>query len=312
MGGATQDIFILYEQAESAQIHDKRYIIFEEGKKLEVNNLHYATGGGALNAAATFHKLGFLVYPLCKIGNDAAGAFIKNAIHTKGISTVGIVTDDAQQTGTSFVLPSPSGDRAILAYRGANAELREHEIPATLLHDAEYMYIASLAKKSSHLLSTLCKQAHHNRTFVAANPGLHQLTSSDTIMALKHIDLLTLNMFEAKTFLATFNKSWDLQEYFKTIHAQGPRIVVVTDGAKGVYVSTPEKEYFAPSIPTKVINTVGAGDAFAACFIGMLAHGHDISIALHAGVINSSSVLQHADAQQGILDYTQIMKRVAA
>jgi sugar/nucleoside kinase (ribokinase family) len=78
-----------------------------------------------------------------------------------------------------------------------------------------------------------------------------------------------------------------------------------------VYVSTPEKEYFSASIPTKVVNTVGAGDAFTACFVAMLARGHGISTALRAGLLNSASVLGYADAQTGILTYQEIVTALA-
>lgn len=310
IGSATQDIFILCDPTESLQLNGKQYAIFEEGKKLEITHLQHSLGGGALNTAATLHKLGLNAYPICKIGIDTAGTFIGNALQKAGINTQYIIKDPQLQTGTSFILPAAGGDRTILAYRGANGELEEQDIPYNALSDAEYVYISPLSKKSSHLFSTICTYAKKHGSFIVANPGLHQVTAHETLNALAHIDLFALNMFEATTFMNTLNQTGRIKDFFKTIHAHGPRIIIITDGVHGVYVSTIEKEYFSPSIPTLVATTVGVGDAFIACFVGMLAHGHDIPTALNAGLINSASVLQHIDAQQGILDYAQIMNQI--
>lgn len=313
IGGVTQDIFIQYEHQKSIRLESKNYTIFEEGRKLEVTDVHYALGGGAANTALTFKRLGLDVFPVGKIGTDAPGSFVRTTLESLGIPTRYIAQDATVQTATSFILPAPSGDRTILAYRGANAELTEKEIPADIFASADYTYISSLAKKSSHLFSALCKSAKNAGNFVAANPGLHQLSAYDTVEALGAIDLFALNMFEAQTFMNMLGKKnvWDLTEYCATIHAYGPTLVIVTHGAHGVYVSTKDKEYFAPSIPTKVVNTVGAGDAFTSCFVGMLALGNDIQTALRAGLINSSCVLRHTDAQHGICEYEDLQKKLA-
>jgi sugar/nucleoside kinase (ribokinase family) len=101
----------------------------------------------------------------------------------------------------------------------------------------------------------------------------------------------------------------DVRQYFSEIHQRGPRIIVVTNGAEGVYVATEETIYFHKSIPTDVINTVGAGDAFGSTFFGMLMQGADIQKAIAYGVINSSAALVGPDAQSSLLTRHELDQR---
>ena len=64
-----------------------------------------------------------------------------------------------------------------------------------------------------------------------------------------------------------------LQTFFQEVHARGPKIIVVTNGKEGVYVSHKESIFFHPSLSVPVISTLGAGDAFGSGFVGMYAHG---------------------------------------
>lgn len=62
IGGATQDIFLLYEGADTMHLHlqtrERSYMLFEQGTKVDIPSLHYATGGGATNAGVSFKRLG--------------------------------------------------------------------------------------------------------------------------------------------------------------------------------------------------------------------------------------------------------------
>jgi sugar/nucleoside kinase (ribokinase family) len=95
--------------------------------------------------------------------------------------------------------------------------------------------------------------------------------------------------------------SCSLQDYCKMILSKGPSIVVVTNGAEGVYVATRNTLYFHQSLPVKPVSTLGAGDAFGSTFVASLYHGKSIEEALVSGISNSCSVIQHIGAQTGLL-----------
>ena len=57
IGGGTQDIFISYKDAETVQFESKQgtrsCLLLEEGAKIEVSDIVYATGGGATNSGVS-------------------------------------------------------------------------------------------------------------------------------------------------------------------------------------------------------------------------------------------------------------------
>ncbi len=347
IGGATQDIFIHYQHPEIMHLQNATgkhaYLMLEEGRKIDVSELEYHTGGGATNAAVSFKRLGFDVTTFFKIGPDKAAEFIWSRMAQEDIDTRYIVHDTELQTGTSFIIPSPSGDRVVLAYRGANAHLRLQEIPLEELTCCHQLYITSLTGNSSELLVPITTQAKKHGIQVAVNPGSSQLVMGNRALrdSLKNIDILILNSTEASTFMRTLvhtidrlkcflykeappqpeqakgprllqgpimykDVCFDVRDFFKEVLNLGPNIVVVTNGAEGVYVAAKDAIYFHPSLPLKAISTLGAGDAFGSCFVAGLLYGNSVPEALVKGIINSTSVISHFGAKTGLLSRKEL------
>ncbi len=104
--------------------------------------------------------------------------------------------------------------------------------------------------------------------------------------------------------------AFSLREFFKKVQSQGPKIVVVTNGSKGVYVCEKEKLLFHHAVKVDVVNTLGAGDAFGSSFVGAYLTGSSLEEAVRYGVINSASVVGFSDAKTGLLNRTEIQKRL--
>jgi len=351
IGGATQDIFIAYQNPQMLKLYSKKrkkdYLILEEGSKIEIENLRYSTGGGATNSAASFSRLGFLVSTILKVGDDNQADLVIEKLKQENIDTSYIVTSKDLHTGTSIVIPSISGDRTILAYRGSNSQLKKADIVQDLIADADQIYITSLSGQSSKLLPYITQLAKKHKVPVATNPGISQLAAGAPELqeSLAHIDIFILNSEEANEFMSTLIKldatlkhriqnttntleqtnapqllkspiihqdiSFGLNHYFTEILKRGPKIVVVTNGEEGVYVAYKNQIYFQPSIPAAVVSTLGAGDSFGSCFVASIASGKSIEEAMLYGVINSSSVIGYLDAKTGLLTRNELEKRAA-
>ncbi len=344
IGSAVHDLFIEYEhpQLMAFEIDSQEimYIMIEEGRKIEITNLHHATGGGALNSASCFKRLGFSSAPCAKIGTDANGEFILEQLAKKKIDTVFISESTKIPTGTAYILPSPTGNRGLLIDRGANLPLTKKDIPLKEFIDCDQLYITSLSKNTAELLPYITKEAKKLDLPVAVNPGTSQLTVNVTslIESLSNIDILIVNTCEsallAEKLLPTHRKKpnkkpthalpellatsimqdktiFTLQAYFQEVHKHGPSLAVVTNGEDGVYVSDGSHIYYHPSLPIEVTSTVGAGDAFGATFVAQLLKKKSLENAIRAGVINSAAVLEHFDATKGLLDQKELNELVA-
>ncbi len=349
IGGATQDIFIVYEDAETLHLHTKKskqsFLLLKEGGKVEVKEILYSSVGGANNAAFSFKKLGLEVTPFLKIGDDEAGKFILKKLAEAKIPTKHIIQAKGKSTGISFVIPSLERDRTILAYRGINSSISKAEFPFNQIKEHDYLYVTSLSGESSQLLLPITQMAKKNKVFVATNPGTSQLVAGASMLreSLPNIDILILNSTEAQTFMhslvqadASLKSSlkgskrkknglkkpkllekpmiiedvlFSLDKFFQEVTGYGTKVVVVTNGADGVYLATKDQILFHASLPVKVVNTLGAGDAFGSTFVGTLAAGKSLEQALRYGILNAASVISSMDTKQGLLSMRELEKR---
>jgi sugar/nucleoside kinase (ribokinase family) len=324
IGGATQDIYLRYQGADSMKITgvhgEQSYMLFESGAKVEVEKVEYHTGGGATNSAVSFKRLGFDVSSICMIGDDEAGKSVIDDLEKEGVDTSAVVTTKKHSSGKSFVVNSPEGERTIFAYRGANRFLCDKDISFDLIDQADQLYITSLSHEASKFLEKICKRAKEKNVPVAVNPGISQLSAgaSELSKCLKYIDILILNSSEAKTFMSSLIESdqrykelflyFSLPNFFKEVFKMGPKVVVVTDGSRGVYVATKEQELFKLALKVSVVDTLGAGDAFGSAFVGLLLHGASLEAALAGGIKNSASVIGKIGAKPGLLSHQEIGK----
>lgn len=347
IGSAMRDMFLENTQAHTMHFNaghtEQSFILLPEGRKIEVDHVAYHAGGGALNSARSFALAGHSVKTFCKLGTDAEGAFIKTLLQKHTINIDGIAYDATKHTGTSIIIPCPSGDRAIFVHRGANRTLTSQDIAHTSILSCDQLYATSLSYHAASVLPNLAHEAHKHGISVAVNPGTSQLTTNarSLLDALPAIDIFILNAHEARLFIGELTQSptpthqesvaspdipellrnnseieqplcFSLRHFFTEITRRGPRIVVVTNGPEGVYATDGNHIYFHPSLKTKVISTVGAGDAFGSMFVSFLLEGAPVADALRAGIINAASVLTAVGAQTGLLTRDQIATQCAA
>jgi len=89
----------------------------------------------------------------------------------------------------------------------------------------------------------------------------------------------------------------DLTTLARSIIARGPRIVFITEGAKGARAVTATQDRFVAAVPVKVADTVGAGDTFNA---GALAALHEANALTKAGIAAVSDGVLDAALSLGV------------
>lgn len=340
IGGATIDTIIEYEEMESLE-HKvagarQAYLLLKEGEKIEVTAQVAVSGGGATNTAVSFARQGFSVSIMSKIGEDLAGEQVKRELEAEGIGTQFLVYSQEKGTGSSFVVPALSGDRTVFAYRGANTQLVPEDISDAALEQADFLYITSLSKQSAQTLPYIIEKAQYYRKPVAINPGLSQLKRGAGFLksSLSGIEVLILNYEEAQQLMTSLVSDgtangkheethlsslkfkghstelssglFSLKSFFQEVLKLGPKVVVVTNGAEGVYVATVDAMYFQKAPKVEVVNTLGAGDAFGSSFASAYFLGSSIEMAIQNGVVNSASVIAFSDAKTGLLRAEQL------
>lgn len=367
IGGATQDIFIQSEFAKVITTHSfqdiEKLICFDYGSKIEIDNLTFDIGGGAINTSVNLANLGFNTGTIVKLGNDLNAKAILNRLDEKKVNKNNIIQCKNLKTGFSIILTSFEGERTVLTHRGANSSIKIDEINFDEIKKSKWVYVASLSGDSNLVLDSVAEFAKNNNIKLCFNPGTRQLKRGldDLKKILETVCILVLNKSEAELITKITDEALKInkekcqaceqcikacpQRLFsitngelvldanidkcikgcskcvqecpqssillepwafnavnklKCLKAMGPQIVVITDGANGAQAFDGEKIYYASGFPATVISTLGAGDAFASTFLGVLMNEWNIEKALKYASINSASITQSYGAQQGL------------
>ena len=302
MGSATQDVFVKTE-AETIKLcnHNQceELLAYPLGSKILIKELDYHIGGGGTNTATTFARQGLKTGWLGKLGRDSAGLAVHKFLKQEGVAFLGSV---GSKTGYSVILDSEADDRTILTYKGANSTLTLASVGKLLdTLTARWLYCSSLLDESYKTMMAVMRHLKRRGSRLAFNPSSYQAEQGLEKLSpvLKLLDVLILNKEEAQ--LLTKTKVNDSRKLLKLLRQAGPDIVVITDGAHGAHVLADRYLFTGVTPDCEVVETTGAGDAFASGFVAYLVRNKSIREALLAGMLNAEHVVAHLGAKNDIL-----------
>lgn len=299
IGGATRDVF--FDTSEGRILEDKesesgKVLAFEYGAKIIPEKVSFCYGGGGLNTAVSFARLGLKVATLINIGKEGTGSLIFKEAEKENIDTTLISRDESAHTAMSVII-SKNKDHAMFLYRDANNNLSVRDWGE--LKETGWIYLASLTGKSQEILEDLPDFLKKNEIKLAWNPGSEQIVKGIDKLSevLKNTEILILNKAEAKELL---NLEAEESELLQKLKELGPKIVVITDGNNGSYVLS-DQEYTEKSHADLVEETTGAGDAYGSTFVASQIKGLGIKDSMKLASRNAASVISKVGAHQGLL-----------
>ncbi|HUI95109.1 MAG TPA: carbohydrate kinase family protein, partial [Xanthobacteraceae bacterium] len=202
VGGATIDTIAIIDSDRIERMTmlnaDSSFLLLEEGRKTEAEEVSTHPGGGAVNAAVAMARLDIDASVLAKLGTDARADAILTRLAQEGVSSRWTMRDNRQPTGASVFISSHERDAAIFTFRGANTLLE----PQDLRDDAfavDVVYIANLSNESADCFPAIVGRGKAHGALIAANPGPRQLSARGQAFLenLPAIDILLLNRTEA-------------------------------------------------------------------------------------------------------------------
>lgn len=305
IGSATRDVFLkssLFKvlrdpkHLESVGFPTGEAQCFALGSKITVDNFVRATGGDAANAAVTFARQGLTTAMVAKVGDDEAG---REVVKELGGEHVAILNETHKgETDYATILLAPNGERTILVHRGTS--IQRKGIPFSKLK-AQWAYIAP-ANIDAPIMRDIFATLKKNKVKIALNPSRHYIKSNakDLKVMIGESDVVIANREEvAEITDITYH---DEKKLFKKFDAMVSGIAIMTDGARGALASDGHTVYRCGTFKEKeVAGRTGAGDAFGSGFVAGFIRSNDICYALRLAAANSTSVIEHIDAQEGIL-----------
>jgi sugar/nucleoside kinase (ribokinase family) len=255
-------------------------------------------GGAGANVAVHLARLGTPVLLAGCIGDDAAGAGLVAELTAAGVG-LALRTVPGAATGTIVSLVEPDGQRSMLADRGANLDLRPDDVPAPRpgghLHLSGYTLLdpgpraAGLATLAAATVAGCTVSVDPASTGPLAAYGVDRWLA-DTA----GVTLLLPNADEARLLTGCADAA-DAARALAGRHA----VVAVSLGAEGALWASGEVLVHRPAHAADVVDTTGAGDAFAA---GLLAawltdRSGDPVRALDAGLARAAEVVGRLGAR---------------
>ncbi len=307
IGDCTIDAFIKLKEA-SVQCdvrheHCKLCVSFADKIPYESLTVVPAVGNSS-NVAVSAARLGLQSAILTAVGKDMHGKQILDVYKKEGVGRDLVRINPKLDTNYHFVLTF-GAERTILVKHHAYS----YADPAKI-DGAPWIYFSSMGEHTlpfHHKLAAFLKS--HPKVKMGFNPGTFQLKlGKEKLRGIyRRTHILFVNREEATKILGS--KSGDVKHLCNGLHRLGPKLVVVTDGPKGLYASDGVSQYFLPAYPDPKppVQRTGAGDATGAGIMAGLIYGLPLRDALRWGPANAASVVQHIGAQKGLLTKKELM-----
>lgn len=283
----------------------------ETGPLSGVETFTASIAGAEYNVAVGLARLGHQPAYCTRVGFDPMGERVLNGLRKNGVSTDLVMQAEGELTGFMLKGFTQEGDPDIAYYRKGSAASRitTHDIDRLDLYGCERLHVTGIfpAVSGTALAATkrLVSRAAALDLPMSFDPNLRpQLWASEKEM------VSTLNSLAegAETVLPGMNEGKILtgrttpEGVAEFYHAMGVKNVVVKLGGDGAYFSQRGgKAGYSAGFPVrKIVDTVGAGDGFAAGVISALAEGETLEQAAFRGNVMGAVQIAHKSDNEGL------------
>ncbi|MBO1207357.1 ribokinase [Mammaliicoccus sciuri] len=293
MGSINQDIFVNADQYPKL------------GDTVWVKSVNNQPGGKGANQAISLSKIGNEVRFIGAVGQDNQGQNMLDNLKKYGVNTEYISIKDDINTGTFIVILDGNGENTMLGTLGANNYLTELEIKNAFKNtDAQYFLLQLETNKDAIEKSIEIAKQKDIKIILDPAPA-----DGYDEKFLKHAFIVTPNQQEAQVISGVeVNDRESAEKAAKIIKAKGAENVIVKIGDKGSLILTNDKTTFVPAYQVDAVNTVGAGDVFAAALTVYLNDSLNIEEAVKFASAASAIKVSKEETQEAIPSYSEIIE----
>jgi ribokinase len=235
------------------------------GETLTGSEYHIAYGGKGANQAVAAGRAGADIAFIASIGDDDIGARMKTQFAEDGIDTQAVMPVGGSPTGVAMILVSADGENSIAISAGANAELTPDRLQPheSLIADADVL----LMQLESPIPTVIAaaQTARQSGTRVILNPAPAQVLPAELLQL---VDVITPNETEAEMLTGiSVQTEADAQRAANKLHTYGIGTVLITLGAKGVWLSEQGQGELLPGFRVQAVDTTAAGDTFNGAWV---------------------------------------------
>lgn len=265
-----------------------------------MSSVHEVAGGSAANTMAGIASLGGNGAFIGKVFDDRLGKVFGESMASLGMTFTTEPACQGASTATCMIAVTPDGQRSMSTYLGACRELQPADIDeaqvaaSRILYIEGYLWDQDEAKEAARKAIAAAKNAG-GRVALSLSDSFCVGRFRDEFLQLldKDVNILFANEDEAKALFQA--------EDFEGVVAGAKKwggIAALTRSAKGCVIVEEGMEHVIPAAPvSRVIDTTGAGDQFAAGFLYGLTHGKGLADCGRLGALAAAEVISHYGAR---------------
>lgn len=259
-----------------------------------------AAGGAAANVAAVAATMGVATRFVGVVGDDLLGSLLTNELERHGVDVRPVVRAGASSRSVAAMI-APNGDRSMVSDLASATVLRADDIDPRCFDDVDWLHLTAYSwfpAGGDAVVARLVDLASQRGIAWSIDPSSAQMLGSPrpisaaltafdgaTVMFPNHDEAAALTGVDDPTRAAV-----QLLDVAST--------VAVTCGADGVVVASRDRPAIrATAHDAEVVNTLGAGDAFAAGFITERLAGRDDEAGIQAGLAAAARAVSRATAR---------------
>lgn len=243
--------------------------------------IRFHGGGSAANTAAWLAQAGAEPLLVGRVGDDERGRTARDELRAAGVDAA-LAVDPELPTGTCIVLVGPDGERTMAPDAGANDGLSDEDLSEELLESAGHLHVAGYAllrPGSRPAARAAIARALQRGIGVSVDPSSAALLSAEFLDHADGAALLLPNVAEARML----SGERDAETAARALAARFGE-VVVTLGSDGALWTDGHDTVRRDALPVDaLVDSTGAGDAFAAGLLAARMNGAEPPEALVAG-----------------------------
>lgn len=232
-------------------------------------------GGSAANTMVAVAQLGGTSFYSCKVASDATGDFFMSDLAAVGVKTNLDKGRDEGDSGQCISMVTPDAERSMTTHLGISESLSVAELDEEALKNSSYLYIegylvtSPTAFAAARKAQDLAHQYGVQVSLTLSDPAIvENFKGAFDEFAENGIDLVFCNEEEAKIWTASQTRD----EAFSKLKlvCKKAAMTLGKDGAMTWDGKTMEQ---VSGVPTKAVDTTGAGDIFAGAFLAQINQG---------------------------------------
>jgi sugar/nucleoside kinase (ribokinase family) len=251
--------------------------------------LHTYPGDNGRNVCEGFSALGGFCGYQGAVGTDREGAMFSANLAQCGIAD--FLEEKKGKTGKILALITPDGERTFCAYLGVAAEASEENFFA--LEMSKFFFTTSImlcggnsaSELTEKYLEAAKKKRLHISIAVESAPMVEKNRERIALAAKKYASSLLMNESEAEALFGPMPE--------KKLLAFKPKIpIYLKAGPKGSVLFWNKKAFKIGPLPAKVVDTTGAGDAYAAGVLYGISRNYSFESSGKLGCMLATKVVQ--------------------